>query len=250
MKQIFSLAADRKIVNSLNFLVLLCAVAIIGNVSYNILSKGVYDPLNATSLKIQLWVCVVFMLDFITRIIIEPDRWLFIRRNILLLIFSIPYINIIHSNGLNLSIEIHFLLGLIPLLRAGFGLVVIVRWITKRAVTGLMWSYLIVLISVTYFSSLLFFVAELGKNPEVKEFNDAIWWAFMDMTTVGSNVIAVTTIGKILSVFLAASGMMMLPIFTVYITDKMMQARKKDDENKLAQQKEGSAQSQNSVTTK
>ena len=43
--------------------------------------------------------------------------------------------------------------------------------------------------------------------------------AAMDATTVGSNIIAVTPVGRILSVVLAAIGMMMFPIFTVYITN-------------------------------
>ena len=40
----------------------------------------------------------------------------------------------------------------------------------------------------------------------------------MDVTTVGSNIIAVTPTGRVLSVLLAALGMMMFPIFTVYVT--------------------------------
>ena len=50
----------------------------------------------------------------------------------------------------------------------------------------------------------------------------------MDATTVGSNIYAVTGIGKVLSVLLAALGMMMFPIFTVYITNVMEVAMKKD----------------------
>ena len=49
----------------------------------------------------------------------------------------------------------------------------------------------------------------------------------MDVTTVGSNIYAVTSIGKILSVILAALGMMMFPIFTVYITSIVQEANKK-----------------------
>ena len=46
----------------------------------------------------------------------------------------------------------------------------------------------------------------------------ALWWAFMDVTTVGSNISAITVTGRVLSVVLAALGMMMFPIFTVYVT--------------------------------
>jgi len=40
----------------------------------------------------------------------------------------------------------------------------------------------------------------------------------MDVTTVGSNIIAQTVTGRVLSVLLAALGMKMFPIFTVYNT--------------------------------
>ena len=52
----------------------------------------------------------------------------------------------------------------------------------------------------------------------------------MDVTTVGSNIYAVTATGKILSVVLAALGMMMFPIFTVYVTNLVQ---------RTTQQKEG-----------
>ena len=86
------------------------------------------------------------------------------------------------------------------------------------------------LLATVYFSSLLFFVIEHDVNPLVVHYTDALWWAFMDVTTVGSNIYAVTATGKILSVVLAALGMMMFPIFTVYVTNWAQQAaRRKDD---------------------
>ena len=43
-------------------------------------------------------------------------------------------------------------------------------------------------------------------NPLVNDYGDALWWAFMDVTTVGSNIIAQTVTGRVLSVLLAALG--------------------------------------------
>lgn len=71
---------------------------------------------------------------------------------------------------------------------------------------------------------------EHDTNPLVAHYTDALWWAFMDVTTVGSNIYAVTATGKILSVVLAALGMMMFPIFTVYVTNLVQ---------RTAQSKEG-----------
>ncbi|MFQ8806616.1 MAG: hypothetical protein ACLR8Y_17920 [Alistipes indistinctus] len=49
----------------------------------------------------------------------------------------------------------------------------------------------------------------------------------MNVTTVGANIFAVTPMGKVLTVVLAASGMMMFPIFTVYITTKFQSTSKR-----------------------
>ena len=71
---------------------------------------------------------------------------------------------------------------------------------------------------------------EHGSNPLVKGYGDALWWAFMDVTTVGSNIIAVTVTGRVLSVLLAALGMMMFPIFTVYVTS-LVERRNKEKQD-------------------
>ena len=60
------------------------------------------------------------------------------------------------------------------------------------------------------------------------DFGDAIWWASMNLTTVGANIFAVTAIGKILTVLLPTLGMMMFPIFTVYVTQIYTRNRKSD----------------------
>ncbi len=65
----------------------------------------------------------------------------------------------------------------------------------------------------------MFYVCEVNINPLVKNFSDALWWATMEAVTVGSNIQAVTPIGKILSVFEAVFGMLMIPMFTVYVTN-------------------------------
>ena len=114
-----------------------------------------------------------------------------------------------------------YFLRFIPLVRSGWALAIVVGWLTSNRASGLFVSYLTMLLAMVYFSSLIFFVIEQKVNPEVKDYNDALWWAFMDVTTVGSNIIAITPTGRTLSVLLAALGMMMFPIFTVYDAEQL-----------------------------
>ena len=64
-------------------------------------------------------------------------------------------------------------------------------------------------------------------NPEVRNLWDALWWAFLDATTVGSNIPSCTATGKVLDVFLSAEGLILFPLFTVYITNII--TRKRND---------------------
>ena len=75
---------------------------------------------------------------------------------------------------------------------------------------------------------MIFFVLENGVNTYVTSYGTALWWAFMNVTTVGCEIYAVTVTGKFLSVLLAAAGMLMFPIFTVYITHVIDELRKKE----------------------
>ena len=49
----------------------------------------------------------------------------------------------------------------------------------------------------------------------------------MNMTTVGCYFSAVTPAGKIISVVLPILGMLMLPLFTVYVTDRVTKFNEK-----------------------
>lgn len=75
---------------------------------------------------------------------------------------------------------------------------IVVGWLTYNKASGLFVSYLTMLLATVYFSSLAFFVLEHKVNPLVTGYGDALWWAFMDVTTVGSNIIAVTVTGRVL----------------------------------------------------
>ena len=67
----------------------------------------------------------------------------------------------------------------------------------------------------------------------------------MDVTTVGSNVYAVTVTGRVLSVLLAALGMMMFPIFTVYVTSLVQKTnQEKQQYYDNSQKKEANVSSQ------
>ena len=170
-------------------------------------------------MEVQLWICVVFLADFFIEFFISPNKKNYLSTHFIFFLVSIPYNAIISHYGWTFSPIITYLIRYIPLIRGGYAMAIVVSWFTYNKATGLFISYLVTLLFTIYFSSLAFFLFEHGPNPLVKTYTDALWWASMDATTVGSNIVAVTPVGRVLSVLLAAIGMMIFPIFTVYITN-------------------------------
>lgn len=207
------------IANLLNVLVLLGSVLVIAALSFEVFHDldQVYYKLY---MKIQLWVCIVFLVDFFYRLYLSPRKGRFIWRNFLFFLVAIPYQHLVPYFQMDPSSEISYIFRLMPLVRGGYGLAVTVGWITRSRLTNLLVSYILIILSLTYFASLVFFLLEHPINPAVPTYGDALWWAFMNVTTVGSNIFAKTGTGAVLSVMLAASGMMLFPIFTVYITNR------------------------------
>ncbi|MDE6311277.1 MAG: potassium channel family protein [Muribaculaceae bacterium] len=170
-------------------------------------------------LKTQVIICVVFLLDFFVELFMSERKWRYLLTHILFFFVSIPYLWIIHRMGFEFfSPKAAYMLQYIPLVRGGYALAMVVGWITSNRAADLFATYLITLMASVYFASLVFFMFEQGVNPGVTAYSDALWWAAMDVTTVGSNISPVSVEGRILAVVLAALGMMMFPIFTVYIT--------------------------------
>lgn len=222
---------ESRIYGILHILILLLSVFLIITISidtfHNIsfLNQGNY-------MEIQLWICSFFMFDFWLEFVLSDHKWKYLRNRFIFFLVSIPYLNIFSYLNLNFSSETYYFLRFIPLVRSGYAyaLAIVVGWLSYNKISSLFISYVTMLMATVYFSSLIFFVLEHAVNPMVTRYTDALWWAFMDVTTVGSNIYAVTATGKILSVVLAALGMMMFPIFTVYVTSLLQKFNAQDKE--------------------
>ncbi len=228
MKSAFSdiIYEKRGIYGVLHVIILLLSLFLIVVISIDTF-KNIPFMTQGSYLKIQFWICMFFIADFVLEFFLSKRKLYYLQTHFIFLIVSIPYLNIINYYGIEFSPEITYFLRFIPLARSGYALAIVVGWLSSNKASGLFVSYLTMLLATVYFSSLIFFVIEHKVNPQVTGYDDALWWAFMDVTTVGSNIYAVTPTGRILSVLLAALGMMMFPIFTVYVTSLVQNANKR-----------------------
>lgn len=202
--------------------------------------EGVDFYTQSSYMKMQLWICIWFLFSFVVEFCLANNKWQYFRSHFIFLLVAIPYQNIIQYYHITFPPEITYFIRFIPLIRGGYALAMVVGWLTSNKASSLFVTYILMLFATVYFSSLVFFVIEHRVNPQVATYGDALWWAFMDVTTVGSNIVSVTTTGRVLSVVLAALGMMMFPIFTVYVTSLVTKKDKKKrndvDKTQVAQE--------------
>lgn len=201
----------------LGSLKLLAGVVLLVALSWEILA-GDHVHLSRSYLTVQFFVCVIFLYDFLVRLL-QADRKLhFFVRHLFYLLISIPYLTLISWMGVRMTHDWGILVGLVPMLRAFLAMFIIVRWMALRnRMQWLFAAYLFTVVVFTYLSALVFYDYEALVNPKLEGFGNALWWAWMNVTTVGAAIFPVTAVGKVVCVLLPSLGMMFFPIFTTYI---------------------------------
>ncbi|MEG1864343.1 MAG: two pore domain potassium channel family protein [Alistipes sp.] len=213
---------------ALNLLKVGAGVVLLTALSWEILS-GDHLHFSRTYLTIQLVVCLLFLADFFVRLSAAESWSRFFLRNILFFVLAIPYLNLLAWSGQDLPRDWAMIIGLMPLARAFLAFYIVVKWLADTKISRLFTAYIFTVVVFTYLSALLFYDYEIVVNPQLHSFGNALWWAWMNVTTVGAPIFAVTTIGKITTVLLPTLGMMMFPIFTTYIFKQYTHKRESDE---------------------
>lgn len=214
---------------TMNALVLVLSVLLIVWISIDTFERVNFIE-NHAYMTFQFWVCIIFITDFFIGLRYATDKWRYFRHRIIFLLLSIPYLNILNQMHIVLNHDALYFARFLPLARGALALSIMISYLSSNAVTSLFMSYLSIMLLVGYFCSLIFYQREAGVNPEVKSYWTALWWSAMNMSTVGCDISPVTVAGKIVAVVLPVSGMIIFPLFTVYLTDYVTRSVKKAKE--------------------
>lgn len=230
----------KNIMGMMNFGVIILSILLIVWISIDTFeSKNLLQ--DSGYIHFQFWLCIFFVVDFIVGMVFATDKMRYFRRHLVFLLLSIPYVDIINILDIQLSHDATYFVRFIPLARGALAMSIVLGYLSSNPVSSLFLSYLSIILMVTYFCSLIFYQRECGLNPEVDTYWTALWWSAMNMTTVGCNISPVTVAGKIIAVILPLCGMIIFPLFTVYLTDYVTRMVKRG-RNEEASQKEESPQ--------
>ena len=203
---------------TINILTLVASILLLASLSVEIIYSKELAEFSQLYSEIMFVICIIFILDFFALMFSSEHRWRFFVRNFIVLLLSIPYHTIALWLGAEMKHTLSVVLSGVVMLRSVMALYITLRWLIEGRATRLLWAYIATVAVCTYFAALFFYEYEAPVNSSVQSFGDALWWAGMNMTTVGSSIIPVTALGKSMSVVLPIVGMAMFPVFTVYVT--------------------------------
>lgn len=206
-----------RLLTVLHLMVLGAAVALVAYITYDTMINVSFVT-NPRYLKVQFWICMFFLLEILLEGILATDKWRFLRHNFMFILVCVPYISIIRHFDIPISGEAAYLLRFVPMIRAAFVMAMMWGIMQKNWITSMFGGYIIMLVATLYFLSLMFYVEETPVNPGVYSYWQSLWYSIMQMTTCGSSVSPVTSTGKVIGVVLSAEGLILFPVFTVYLT--------------------------------
>jgi hypothetical protein len=176
---------------------------------------------------VQLWICLVYLTDIIISFVLSPRRWRYAFGHAVFFIICVPYLNLFSYFDIALSPTVHYVLHFLPFVRVAYVVSIVIGAFKCNRVVSMVAAYVTLLIIVVYLSSVVFFVEEHNVNPDVKTYWPALYWAILNLDTVGCEITEYTVTGKVLSVVLSAGGLILFPVFTVFFSNAIAQKSEK-----------------------
>lgn len=195
----------------LNLLVLILSIYVLAALvidSVYILPTETSNLLN----YIDKVICLFFFIEFCIRLIKAENKLKFMHWGWIDLISCIPMINALRAGRLLRLIR------LIRIVRAFKTTKNIVDHIFANKAKGAFTSISIIAILLIIFSAIGILQVENAPNSNIKTAEDAIWWAYVTITTVGyGDKFPVTTEGRIIAAILMTAGVGLFGTFTAYV---------------------------------
>jgi len=157
-------------------------------------------------------ICVFFLFDFFYRFIKAPSKKEFIKWGWIDLISSLPSFEFLRYGRLIR------LFRLLRVMRAFRSVKYLTKHLFKNRTQGTFATVSLIAVLMIIFGSISILQVEVDVNSNIKSAEDAIWWAFVTITTVGyGDKYPVTTEGRVIAAFLMVTGVGLFGTFTGFV---------------------------------
>ncbi len=174
-------------------------------------------------------ICIAFLLDFSYNLYTAESKLEYMKWGWIDLLSSIPTVDWLRWGRTARIIRA------LRLLRAVRSTRLIAAHILKRRAEGAFSAAALVSILLIIFSSIAILHVETVETSNIETPEEALWWAFVTMTTVGyGDFYPVTTAGRIIAVGLMVAGVGLFGTFTGFVGSWFIVPEAEEQEHELA----------------
>ena len=171
-------------------------------------------------------ICTFFFSEFLYRFVKAENKLAFMKWGWIDLLSSIPMVDFLRAGRLLRLIR------LLRVIRAFRSTRQLLNHILANKAKGSLISISILAVLVIIFSAIAILAVEDDTNSNIKTAEDAIWWTYTTITTVGyGDKYPVTTEGRVLAMVLMTFGVGLFGTFTAYVASIFVTDNKTQNEN-------------------
>lgn len=207
----------KKEIKLFNILILILSVYVLISLLVSVIFE-LSEELNILLGYIDNFICIVFLVDFWIRFKKADNKLEFMKWGWIDLIASIPFLDFARAG------RVIRLIRLVRVFRALKSTKLIYEHIAQNKKQSVLTSVALISILMIIFSSIAILQFEKDINSNIKTAEDAIWWSYVTITTVGyGDKYPITTEGRIVGAILMTTGVGIFGTFTALVSSWFIQ---------------------------
>ncbi len=211
-------------IDRLQIISLVLSIYVLGALIFETIFKVSNETLELLN-KIDFTICFFFLFDFFFRFYKAESKLSFLRWGWIDFISSIPVWN---------AFQWTRLVRVIRILRALRSTKILINYLYRDKAQGTLVTAILIAILMMIFSSIAVLNFETAPDSNIKTPEDALWWAFTTIATVGyGDKYPVTSEGRIAAVLLITCGVGLFGVYTAFIARLFVAEDKKDDNSEI-----------------
>ena len=172
------------------------------------------------------FLCAIFLIDFFRSLRLAPNKWGYFLK-------GGGWLDLLGSIPLSAFAIFRFarLFRIVRLLQKMTGGELRRMFTRQIAQSTLLFTLVIALLLVFTISWLVLRAEQSAPNANIKTYHDAVWWAFVTITTVGyGDYYPVTTLGQFMAIILMFGGLGIIGVLSSYLASTFisLQRRRKE----------------------
>ena len=210
---------NKEQIGPLNYAVIIFSIISIVSLlvdTFYVLPKEVSEEIH----YFDFLVSIFFLLEFFLRLTKAKNKLHFMKWGWIDLISSIPSIGFLRYG------RIFRLIRLLRIFRSFKEIFRLSNRLFEDKMKGIAYSMILLAFLLLSFSSISILLFETHPNSNIKTAEDAIWWSYCTITTVGyGDKYPVTTEGRLIGMMLMTFGVGIFSTFTAYITTTIIKSK-------------------------